>query len=122
MAHSQRQKKRSSQFKKKHFDAKARAQSDGGGGGGKKKEHPESAGAQKKSSQLQAGGGGEVKSTEGAISGQQVEKGGDYHVQGDIKSQDVKKYSRRKLGSNWERYDHGKFTKPPLSTSLSFYI
>ena len=121
MAHNQRQKKRSSQFKKKHFDAKARAQSDGGGGGGKKKEHPES-GAQKKSSQLQAGGGGEAKSTEGAISGQQVEKGGDYHVQGDIKSQDVKKYSRRKLGSNWERYDHGKFTKPPLSTSLSFYI
>ena len=115
MAHSQRQKKRSSQFKKKHFDAKGRAQSEGGGGGGKK-ESPQN----KTSQQGQTGGVGR----EGKVvaSGESVEEKDNHHLQGDDRSEDVRRYSRRKLASNWGRFDRGKFINYTFTLQSIFSV
>ena len=120
MAHSQRQKKRSSQFKKKHFEAKGRTQSEGGG---KKEEHSESSALQNKAPQQQGGARREEKRDGSPVSGLAVEKAADHHVQGDSRSEDSRKYSRRKLASNWDRYDRSKSLCPSLSyCSLPFQV
>ena len=79
MSHSQRQKKRSSQFKQKHFEARSRADGDRG----KKESKPhtvESPGEKKTPAQPQAAGkekksAGEKKEPEGGREGEGGGKG-----------------------------------------------
>ena len=96
MAHSQRQKKRSSQFRKKHFEAKGRALGEGGA-----KEERHASGSPEKASLQQAGAEVNARVPNPDQSEEKTES------LREVQSEDVRKYSRRKLASNWDRYDPG---------------
>lgn len=93
---SQRQKKRNTQFKKKYFDAKSRDQNTGG-----KKERQQNPVVQSSRSPHQPA----TVETEEKIPTPNSPHLSSEH---DIKTEDVKKYSRRKVASNWDRYEDGK--------------
>lgn len=94
MAHSQRQKKRSGQFKKKHFEAKGRGQREVKGEGEKKTRSP---GKQELDKPLS-----EVKNSSVQTS-ESVEKKV-VHQGSETQYEDSRSYSKRMVVSNWDRY------------------
>lgn len=99
MAHSQRQKKRSGQFKKKHFEAKGRGQREVKGEGEKKTRSP---GKQELDKPLS-----EVKNSSVQTS-ESVEKKV-VHQGSETQYEDSRSYSKRMVVSNWDRYSDGMY-------------
>ena len=89
MSHNPRQKKRNAQFRKKHFDAKGRAQ------GEKSKVEQKQASAAPAQQKIAR----QPQPEEAAAEGKQEEA---------QQTQEPSKYGRRKVASNWERYADSK--------------
>lgn len=95
MSHSQRQKKRASQFRKKHFDAKGRGQ------GERKKDEQKQVSVPPSQPQQP-----QMEDTEGTG---RVKQELDQPLEQDERTDHSSKFSRRKLASNWERYADSEF-------------
>ena len=88
MSHSQRQKKRNAQFRRKHFDAKGR-------------------GRPREERQQEAASPGQQparKTAEQEAEGRAVHERQEQSHEG---REQTAKYSKRKVASNWDRYDSG---------------
>lgn len=98
MAHSHRQKKRTAQFRKKHFEAKGRGQ-----GEKKKDEQKQVSVAPSQPQQPQT-----EETEEAGIGKQEAHQSQNQDERTDHSS----KFSKRKVASNWERYAGSKNFQP----------
>lgn len=108
MSHSQRQKKRAAQFRKKHFDAKGRGQ------GERKKDEqkhvslPPSQPQQPQTEETEGGGG--------------VKPELHQPLEQDKRTDHSSKFSRRKVASNWERYADSEFVPMHCDPTLHYLM
>ena len=114
MSHSQRQKKRAAQFRKKHFDAKGRGQ------GERKKDEqkhvslPPPQPQQPQTEETHETGGGGKGGEEGGKVKQELHQ----PLEQDERTDHSSKFSRRKVASNWERYADSEFIPMHCVTQL----